>query len=81
MVITAFGTLWEKKEDKFFGHNKSESWKSAIFTVKIKKNYQSRTLPGYLIWGRVFDRAGKGFGFQGDIFTPAQYSIWPLVFQ
>ena len=23
-----------------------------------------------LIWGRVFDRAGKGFVFSGDIFTP-----------
>ena len=31
------------------------------------------TLLCNLIWGRVFDCAGKGFGISGDIFTPGNY--------
>ena len=54
------------------GHNMCESWKIPIFTVKNQGKLLSGTPSCYLIWGRVFDCAGKGFGFSGDIFTPAR---------
>ena len=40
--------------------------------AKNEEKLLKGTLFCNLIWGRVVDCAGKGFGFLGDIFTPAQ---------